>query len=78
MESRASEARRRAQSADHGLSSAVRHRQLEQDRARLFSFITINWRGKLLRSYRTIVQLIGATITDTGLKVHAELDEKAQ
>jgi Rhodopirellula transposase DDE domain len=42
---------------------------------RLFSFITIIWRGKPLRSYRTIVQLIAATTTDTGLKVHAELDE---
>jgi hypothetical protein len=43
---------------------------------RLFSFITINWRGKPLRSYRTIVQLIAATIADTGFKVRAELDEK--
>ena len=42
---------------------------------RLFSFITINWRGKPLRSYRTIVQLIAATTTDIGLKVRAELDE---
>jgi Rhodopirellula transposase DDE domain len=42
---------------------------------RLFSFISINWRGKPLRSYRTIVQLIAATTTDTGLKVRAELDE---
>jgi len=42
---------------------------------RLFSFITINWRGKPLRSYCTIVQLIAATTTDTGLKVRAELDE---
>jgi hypothetical protein len=42
---------------------------------RLFSFITINWRGKPLRSYRTIVQLISATTTDAGLKVRAELDE---
>ena len=42
---------------------------------RLFSFITINWRGKPLRSYRTIVQLIAATTTDSGLKVRAELDE---
>jgi hypothetical protein len=38
---------------------------------RLFSFITMNWRGKPLRSYRTIVQLIAATTTDTGLKVRA-------
>jgi hypothetical protein len=43
---------------------------------RLFSFITINWRGRPLRSYRTIVQLIAATTTDAGLKVRAELDEK--
>ena len=42
---------------------------------RLFSFITMNWRGKPLRSFRTIIQLIAATTTDTGLKVRAELDE---
>ena len=42
---------------------------------RLFSFITINWRGKPLRSFRTIVQLIAATTTDAGLTVRAELDE---
>lgn len=42
---------------------------------RLFSFISINWRGKPLRSYRTIVQLIASTRTDTGLTVRAELDE---
>jgi len=42
---------------------------------RLFSFITINWRGKPLRSYRTIVELIAATTTDAGLTVRAELDE---
>ena len=42
---------------------------------RLFSFITQNWRGKPLRSFQTIVQLIAATTTKTGLKVRAELDE---
>jgi len=42
---------------------------------RLFSFITINWRGKPLRSFKTIVQLIAATTTPTGLIVRAELDE---
>ena len=41
---------------------------------RLFSFISINWRGKPLRTYRSIVQLIAATTTDPGLKVRAELD----
>ena len=42
---------------------------------RLFSFITLNWRGKPLRSYRTVVELICATTTKTGLTVRAELDE---
>jgi transposase len=42
---------------------------------RLFSFITMNWRGKPLRSYRTIVSLIAATTTETGLEVHSELDK---
>ena len=42
---------------------------------RLFSFITINWRGKPLRSFKTIVQLIAATTTNAGLTVRAELDE---
>ena len=42
---------------------------------RLFSFITLNWRGKPLRSFKTIVQLIAATSTKTGLTVRAELDE---
>ena len=42
---------------------------------RLFSFITINWRGKPLRSFRTIVQLIAATTTTAGLTARAELDE---
>jgi hypothetical protein len=36
----------------------------------------MNWRGKPLRSYRTMVQLIAATTTDTVLKVRAELDER--
>jgi Rhodopirellula transposase DDE domain len=42
---------------------------------RLFSFITINWRGKPLESLQVIVDLIAATTTDTGLKVYARLDE---
>jgi Rhodopirellula transposase DDE domain len=41
---------------------------------RLFSFITQNWRGRPLISYQTIVQLIAATTTDTGLKVRCEID----
>lgn len=41
---------------------------------RLFSFITQNWRAWPLVSYQTIVQLIAATTTDTGLKVQCEID----
>jgi len=41
---------------------------------RLFSFISQNWRGKPLRSFETIVSLIAATTTSTGLRVHAELN----
>jgi hypothetical protein len=43
---------------------------------RLFSFITQNWRGKPLTSYKVIVQLIAATTTTQGLKVRCQLDEK--
>jgi Rhodopirellula transposase DDE domain len=41
---------------------------------RLFAFITMNWRGKPLVSHQVIVQLIGATTTETGLKVCCEID----
>jgi transposase len=44
---------------------------------RLFSYISQNWRGKPLRSFETIVSLIAATTTSTGLKVHAELNTKS-
>src|SRR3954463_16290900 len=41
---------------------------------RLFSFVSQNWRGKPLVSHETIVNLIAATTTRTGLKVTCELD----
>jgi hypothetical protein len=41
---------------------------------RLFSQITMNWRGRPLTSHQIIVDLIGATSTATGLTVRAELD----
>ena len=44
---------------------------------RLFSYISQNWRGKPLRSFQTIVSLIAATSTSTGLKVHAELNTES-
>ncbi|MGZ6693955.1 MAG: ISAzo13 family transposase [Solirubrobacteraceae bacterium] len=42
---------------------------------RLFSFITMNWRGKPLVSLETIINLIAGTTTTTGLEVYARLDE---
>jgi hypothetical protein len=41
---------------------------------RLFSFISLNWRGKPLVNYETVVNLIGGTRTRSGLKVKAVLD----
>jgi hypothetical protein len=43
---------------------------------RLFSHITMNWRGRPLTSYQVIVASIAATTTATGLRVHAELDTR--
>lgn len=42
---------------------------------RLFSYISINWRGKPLTSYEVIVNLIARTTTKKGLKVKCMLDE---
>ena len=41
---------------------------------RLFSFISLNWRGEPLINYETIINLIGSTRTRTGLKVKAVPD----
>ena len=41
---------------------------------RLFSHITMNWRGRPLTSHEVIVNSIAATTTRTGLTVRAELD----
>ena len=41
---------------------------------RLFSFITMNWRGCPLISHEVIVNLIASTKTRSGLAVRAELD----
>jgi transposase len=43
---------------------------------RLFSFITMNWRGKPLVDYKTIISLIAATSTTTGLQVRCQLDHR--
>lgn len=44
---------------------------------RLFCFITKNWRGRPLVSYKTVVNLIASTSTKTGLKVRAALDTES-
>ncbi|MFZ2397562.1 MAG: ISAzo13 family transposase [Smithella sp.] len=41
---------------------------------RLFSYISMNWRGKPLVTHEAIVNLIAATTTRKGLRVRAELD----
>jgi Rhodopirellula transposase DDE domain len=41
---------------------------------RLFSHISMNWRGRPLASHEVVVELIGATRTSAGLHVRAELD----
>lgn len=44
---------------------------------RLFSFISMNWRGRPLTDYQVIVETIAATTTETGLTVMAVLDTNA-
>ncbi len=43
---------------------------------RLFSFISINWHGRLLRTYETVINLIGNTSNRAGLVVRARLDRR--
>jgi len=43
---------------------------------RLFSFISINWRGRPLTCYQVIIETIAATTTETSLTVQAVLDER--
>jgi len=65
--------------ADTGLQITVCHfppgtSKWNRIEHRLFSHISMNWRGRPLTSHETVVDLIGATTTRTGLKVRAELD----
>ena len=43
---------------------------------RLFSFISINWRGRPLRTYETVISLISNTTNRGGLVVRARLDRR--
>lgn len=42
---------------------------------KMFSYISKNWRGKPLINRETVVNLISQTSTETGLEIHAILDE---
>jgi hypothetical protein len=44
---------------------------------RMFSFISMNWRGEPLRSFAAVVHLIGATTNQQGLKIECALNTKA-
>ena len=41
---------------------------------KMFSFITMNWQGTPLETYELVINLIGGTRTETGLRVKARLD----
>jgi hypothetical protein len=65
----------------HGLTIHVSHfppgtSKWNKIEHRLFSFISINWRGRPLRTYETIVNLIGNTTNRGGLVVRAKLDKR--
>ena len=65
--------------ADTGLEITVLHyppgtSKWNKIEHRLFSFISINWRGRPITSIATMIELISATTTQTGLKVTATYD----
>ena len=65
--------------AETGLSITVCHlppgtSKWNKIEHRLFSHISMNWRGRPLTSHEVVVELIGATTTRAGLKVRAQLD----
>jgi Rhodopirellula transposase DDE domain len=44
---------------------------------RMFSFVSLNWRGRPLESLQVIINLIANTKTGTGLKLYAQLDNRS-
>ena len=65
--------------ADTGLQITVCHlppgtSKWNKIEHRLFSQITMNWRGRPLKTHQIIVDLINSTTTATGLTVHCVLD----
>jgi hypothetical protein len=43
---------------------------------RMFSFISLNWKGQPLISFQTVVNLIAGTRTSHGLRIKAKLDQR--
>jgi hypothetical protein len=67
--------------ADTGLAVTVCHfppgtSKWNKVEHRLFSHISMNWRGRPLVSHEVILELIAATRTRSGLRVQAELDQR--
>ena len=68
-----------ALAADTGLAITVCHfppgtSKWNKIEHRLFSYITLNWRGRPLTSHEVVVNTIASTRTSAGLRVEAELD----
>jgi len=64
---------------DFGIKIAVSHfppgtSKWNKIEHRLFCHITENWRGKPLRKWETVIELIAGTKTASGLRVEAQLD----
>src|SRR5438034_7887799 len=68
-------------SDETGLNVVVGHyppgtRKWNKIEHRMFSFISMNWKGEPLVSFETVVNLISATTTRRGLRVKAVLDKR--
>lgn len=79
--SRAWKAELAAFCAETGISVTVLHyppgtSKWNRIEHRLFSFVSMNWRGRPLTDYQVILDLIGGTETEEGLSVTAWLDER--
>jgi len=70
---RFSDARRLEISVRHFPPGTSKWNKIEH---RLFSFISMNWRGKPLLTYKIIIDLIASTKTKTGLTVEARMDKR--
>jgi hypothetical protein len=58
----------------HDICAPSQGTQWNRIEHRMFSYISINWRGRPLLSHQVIVQLIASTKTDTGLNIVCDID----